>query len=391
MGKYGFHKFIYLIGRLPLALMMRLKYGFRTDRIPETHEPFLLLSNHTTEDDMFMTVAASRKHMYFVCGEHLMRNKTYGGALRTLADPIPVPKGGTSVKALIEMIKRLQSGKNICMFHEGKRSFHGETIPAPESIGTLVKKAGCTLITYKIQGGYFTYPRWARGHKRRGHVEGHVAGVYDSAYLSSLSDREIADTVNRDLYENAYSTQREKMWVYRGKNLAAGLDYVLFVCSECGTWDRMVTDGNTLSCEHCGKKWLHDEYGFLRGENTKFDNVLDWMRWIEKEFDTKAAQLTPSEMLFSHPSTLLYRMDKNYRNTDLLTDTADVYTDRIEIGGYVFPFGDITALSILYGNIVLFTYRQTYYGLTGDGFCAWKCARLWHLAKGDTDDPAKEI
>lgn len=46
---------------------------------------------------------------------------------------------------------------------------------------------------------------------------------------------------------------------------------------------------------------------------------------------------------------------------------------------------------ILFGNILLFTYDDVYYGLTGETFHAWKAGRLWHLVKGDADDRTKEL
>lgn len=52
------------------------KYSFKTDKVPKVGEPYIMISNHTTEEDMLFAGLASRRHMYFVCGEHLLRNKT---------------------------------------------------------------------------------------------------------------------------------------------------------------------------------------------------------------------------------------------------------------------------------------------------------------------------
>ena len=390
-----FHKAVYAAVRPLIGLYVKLKYGFTTDRM---QEPFLLLSNHTTEDDMFFTGLACRDHMYFVCGEHLLRNPRYGRLLRDLVDPIPVPKGGASLTAVREILRRLKAGSNVCMFPEGKRSFHGETIPSSVSLGKLVKKAGCALVTYRISGGYFTYPRWARNHPRKGHAEGKVVGIYSSGELAKLTAEEITAIINRDTYENAYATQRSRHWRYRGDHLAEGLEHVLFLCPRCHAMDSMRTEGNAFSCCKCGLSGRYNDYGFLEGEGLPFDNVLDWMRWIEPEFDACVLAQEADALLFEQPDVLLYRMMDGYRNASIATDGLRVFRDRMEFGPvekasafYCFPFGEIDSMSVLYGNILLFTYKGTYYGLTGDAFHAWKCARLWHLCKGDTKDPTKEI
>ncbi|MCR5594396.1 MAG: 1-acyl-sn-glycerol-3-phosphate acyltransferase [Lachnospiraceae bacterium] len=397
-GPSALHKIIYTIAVFVIKPAMKIKYGFKTDKVPDIKEPFILLSNHTTEDDMCFTAMAVRGHMYFVCGEHLLRNKLYGKLLRILIDPIPVPKGGASLEAVRSIYKRLKAGDNICMFPEGKRSFHGETIPSSVALGKLVKSAGCALVTYRIQGGYFTYPRWARKHHRKGHIEGHVVGVYGSNELSGMSAKEITDVINRDTYENAYETQRIKMWKYRGDNKAVGMEHILFICPKCKKMDTIRSDGDFFFCSDCGMNGKYNEYGFLEGKELLFDNVLSWMRWIEPEFDKYAEGFKDGELMYTEEGVLLYHMRDGYRNEDILTDTLKVYKDRMEIGtkdngeaAGVFSYDDISSLSILYGNILLFTHNGVYYGLTGDRFRAWKCARLWHLIKGDTSDPSREI
>ncbi len=391
MSKKILHRAVYGLIRAFIRPVIKRKYSFSTDYVPETGEPYIMLSNHTTEDDMLFTGTASRKHMYFVCGEHLLRNKLYGKPLRLLADPIPIPKGGSAVKAVIEILRRVRAGFNVCMFPEGKRSFHGETIPSAVSLGMLVKKAGCALVTYRITGGYFTYPRWARGHHRRGHVEGKVVGVYSSRQLAAMSAEEVTGIINRDTYENAYETQREKMWRYEGKDKAACMESLMFICPKCGKTDTIETSGDSFRCTACGMSGIYNDYGFLEGEDLPFDSVHSWMRWIEPRFDGFVSGHAAGETLYTENEVLLYRMNDGYRNEDVTTDTLTVCKDSFSIGEYIFPFSEISSLSILYGNILLFTHKGTYWGLTGESFRAWKCGRLWHLEKGDTNDRTKEM
>ena len=384
------YRAVYRVVRLFIKPYVRKKYGFSTDLVPKMSEPYLMVSNHTTEEDMFFCGLASRQPMCFVCGEHLLR-KGYGRLLRTLADPIPVPKGGTAVRASIEIMKRLRAGVNVCMFPEGKRSFHGVTIPSSEALGTLVKKAGCALVTYRIRGGYFTYPRWARGHHRKGRVDGGVAGVYSSGQLAEMSAAEITELINRDTFEDAVETQRTEMRTYTGTDRAKGMELLLFICPSCGAWDSLETSGDSFVCSACGRGGVYNDYGFLEGDGAVYDNVRDWMKFTEAEFDRRVASLPGDCLVAKEENVLLYRMLDGYENEDVCRGEATVFRDRIEAGGFIFPFREITALSILYGNILFFTHKKVYWGITGDGFKAWKCGRLWHLEKGDTNDRTREM
>ena len=191
---------------LPVFSVLLRKYSFRTDRVPQMDEPFLMLANHATESDHFMAACAAQTPMTFVCGEHLLRGK-YGKLLKNIADPIPVPKGASAVLAVKEILRRLRRGENVMLFPEGSRSFHGETLPMTNAIGKLVKMGRSALVTYRIQGGYFVAPRWAY-HFRKGPMEGRVVNVYSSEQLKGMTAAQITEAINRDLYENAYETQR---------------------------------------------------------------------------------------------------------------------------------------------------------------------------------------
>ena len=68
------HRVVYAVAQPFVGLLLR-KYEYRTTKAPKLDEPYLVVANHTTESDMLMVASAFRRHMYFVCGEHLFRTK----------------------------------------------------------------------------------------------------------------------------------------------------------------------------------------------------------------------------------------------------------------------------------------------------------------------------
>ncbi len=360
-----------------LSPLLLRKYSFRTDRVPEMHEPFLMLANHTTESDFLMAARAAHTPMDIVCGEHLLRGR-FGKVIQWLCDPIPEPKGASSLPAVKEILRRLRSRHSVLLFPEGCRSFHGETLPLDRSIGKLVKMSGAALVTYRLQGGYFVAPRWAY-HFRRGPVRGQVMRILSSEELRHMSVQEVTDIINCDLYENAYETQKQSAHPYKDRRLAEGLENYLVICPHCGCYDTLKTKGNAFHCACCGYGGVMCEYGFLWGRNLKFNTVYDWGKWMEQRFDEDRQRRPANSVFFQENAVQLYEIDlKQHCRHDVQTGSLQVYRDRLEMDGYVFLFSDIPRMAMLYyGKTLLFTCGKNYYGITGEAFHAWKIDRLY--------------
>jgi hypothetical protein len=59
-----------------------------------------------------------------------------------------------------------------------------------------------------------------------------------------------------------------------GKELAEGLENVIYICPECDAINSIETSGNDFKCSQCNTEGHVDEYGFLHG--FKFDNLVEW-------------------------------------------------------------------------------------------------------------------
>ncbi|MBR5740706.1 MAG: hypothetical protein IKX81_05340, partial [Firmicutes bacterium] len=183
------------------------------------------------------------------------------------------------------------------------------------------------------------------------------------------------------------------MWTYQGGDPAEGMEKYLFKCPVCGAYDMMWAKGEEFGCTACGMKGRIDEHGFLVSTDDRhlpFDNTYDWTRWMEKEFDSYVESMG-DQLLFTEKDATLFVKDDNYEDRDLQTCDIQLYGDRMVMGDMEFRFADITGLTIIYSDEMFFTHQGTYYGMRGDLFHAWKCARLWQLAQGIADDPTKEI
>ena len=375
------YKFIYKAVRSLVPFILR-KYGFSTDRINKRDEPYIVVANHLTEVDMLMVAGAFSEHMYFVAGEHLLRTKA-GPKIKWAQDPIFTYKGAPSVDTMREVIRRIKAGHNVMIFPEGSRSFNGETIRLDSGIAKLVKIAGCSLATYRIEGGYFVAPRWAYT-TRTGPMKGHIVNIYSSEEVKSMSREELTDCINRDIYENAYETQRRNMYKYKGERLAEGLENYLVKCSCCGAFDSMVTEDDRFRCAECGQSGRYTQEGFLEGEGLRFDSVYDWGVWSEKETCRYIEEYEGEGPVFCDNDAVLYEVLTDHSRIDLTSGEVKGFKDRLEIGTEVFDFEDISGMDMLYyGKTLVFTYKKRHLAITGEHYHAIKYQKLYNVHLSD--------
>ena len=269
-----FHRFIYKMVSFVMKVYLQ-KYSFRTEKVPKLDENYLFISNHTTNYDFVIAGNASPETMYFVCEEALMKIPALGTLLKVVADPIPITTGQPSLIDIRNIMNRLHDGKNVCLFPEGRHSYHGVTMKQENSIGKMVRLSGAALVTYRIRGGFFTKPRWSRN-ARYGPIWGEVKGIYSSEQLRTMSNEEITDIINRDIYEDAYNTQLKMHYRYTGKDKAEGMEKYTFFCPRCFKQDTIRSQGDSFWCEACDLKGEYNDEGFLTGSNLPFDNIRDW-------------------------------------------------------------------------------------------------------------------
>lgn len=264
----------------PLAVVyLKLFFDYTYKKAPKREENYIVLSNHVSDYDPIFVAASFRKQMYFVASEHIARWGWLFKIIDFLVSPIMRYKGTVAASTAIDILKRVKSGSNVCVFAEGVRTWDGVSSPIMPSTAKLIKKAGCGLYTYKIIGGYFASPMWCGSNTRRGPIHGAPVNYYSKEQLLTMTTDEIYEAIIRDLHEDAYERQIAEPKRYRGKNLAEGLENLMFICPSCKQRDAFESKGNTVYCKHCGLTYTYDEYGMLRdGDFTTVKEFVDWQK-----------------------------------------------------------------------------------------------------------------
>lgn len=337
--------------RLLLKLTKKTMYIlFRSDMetLKDVPEPYLLLSNHTTDFDCAFIAAASQAPVSFVATENILRMGLLGNLAAKLFHPIIHYKGTMGITTSKHIIKAMRDGKNVAMFPEGNRSFNGTTCPIPPATAKLARMSRGTLVTYRLEGGYLSSPRWAST-LRKGQIRGRVAGVYTPEMLKVMTAEEIQAAIEKDLQTDAYEEQGERPIVFKGRKRAECLESAIFLCPVCEKIGTLKSHGNHLSCG-CGFTAEFDEYGMVKTSQGSY---------TVPELDEKQKRIiaeickTPADVCLFSDEIKEQFINKKHKAADSRTAVFCAYSDRFIAGDMVIPFERITGISINQRNLLL--------------------------------------
>ena len=372
---YKRHVYFWKIVRPLVIVFSYFKFGYRYKKAENLPEKYIVLSNHTTDFDPLFVAASFKKQMYFVASEHVARWGYLSKLLFYWLAPIVRYKGTTATATVMDMLRKVRDGANVCMFAEGARCWDGVTDTFLPSTGKVIKSAKCALVTYRLEGGYFASPRWSTSNTRKGRLYGAPVNVYTKEQLAKMSVEEINQAIQKDLYEDAYQRQLESPVRYRGKNLAENMENLIYICPECGELDTFSSKGDIVTCKECGFSFKYTEYGMLEG--APFKTVKDFAAWQRKE----AEKAVEAGTTYTAPHATLKTI-ANHQETMMNEGYASLGKDGIKVGSTKIPFEDVMDLAMHGKRSIVFSTKENYYEMKpAEGSCAYKFHLLYEMYK----------
>lgn len=362
------HRAVIEFARLIYDPYLRIKYRYKFEKVDYRKGNFIALANHTTNlDSMFLGISF-KQHMYFVAGEQLFRMGWISTLLRVFLNPIKRMKAKTEAKTAVNMLRALQAGHNICMFPEGSCTWNGETSTIIQSTAKLIKKAGVTLITYRVEGGYPTMPRWSKS-IRPGRMTGVIGNIYEPEQLKIMTVDEIYNKICEDLYVNSV-TMSDK-YEYKGKTLAENLETALFICPKCNGISTYTSKNDMFTCT-CGVKLKYDTHCRLNDMEHKdfpFISVLEWDKWQREWVINNITKFkeNPDTVITSDINQDLYTYTDNETTEHILTGTMALYPDRFVFKDnkkdkeVIIKLEDITDIAIVTMTTLTFSCSDIHY------------------------------
>lgn len=377
--------------RHTLGIYIKNKFKYRIQKYVPREKAYLLLINHTNENDPFFASLLLPGYVRFVATEQLTEGPA-GKLVKFLVNPIPRKKGACADDTVEYIKTNLRLGISVALFPEGVVSINGQSGYFSPRTGELVKLSTGGLITCRITGGYLCDPVWAK-HPRRGSAEGKIVHEYTREELDKMSVSEINAAIANDLYVNAYEEQRKNPKRYRGKAFADGLENALFICPKCHGVGTMQSEKDDYFCK-CGYKVTLGENGFFNGESMIFDNVLDWDLWqreyIKKQIPVwKQDHKTPIAADVGALKKGLKLVETTGNKKRFLMENAKMtlYCDRLELTdetkSELFMLSDISRMGSHRSSGLMFTCGGRYYeAASKQEWPVFKYVALWRFLTG---------
>lgn len=357
---YHRHNFLYRLLRPLVAIFLKCKFRYKYEKAKNLPKNYIVLSNHTTDFDPVFVATSFNRPMYFVASEHITRWKTAYKLLDFAFNPIIRYKGTVAASTVMETLRRVKYGENVCLFAEGVRSWNGETGPILPSTAKMIKSAKCGLVTYKLTGGYFVSPNWSTSKVRRGKVRGNIVNIYTAEQLSQMTEEEIYNIITTDLYENAYERQLSELNKYKGKKLAEGIENIIYICPKCGEHDTLVSLNDTVTCSKCGHSFRYNKYGILEGttHKTVYNLYNHEMTILKKDVAAKKA--------YTAPTATISKIERNHIKESLGEGKLTIDPDTLKCGKNEFITKNIQDMAIYGKHGLVFTYDNEYYEIIPD-------------------------
>ncbi len=262
------------------GVYLRIRYNVKVklhDKYPK--KPFIFMANHAHLTDPFILGGVVPYAISY------MANAEAAGKLRQvmgkLVGIIPKKKGIMDPKAVIGTFKSLKKGNIVGIFPEGDRSWDGETDKIYDNIVKLIRRAKVPLQLVNISGNYLSWPRWAKT-KRRGKIiaEFHTLSVDQ---INSMGDAELYNKIKNILYNNDVKNKTMQNIKFKGKEVAEGINYLLWICPECMSHDSIYGYQDTIECKSCRKKWSINANQIITPASFFGNDTKDWFDWQKEQ------------------------------------------------------------------------------------------------------------
>lgn len=266
--------------------------------------PYIALCNHQSFFDMYYTnrlFQNAKANPSYVVNRHFVSHPL----LRRI-----VPKSGVIPKKLfcpdlavpVQIMRMLKKGYPVIIFPEARLSVDGRAYPIVDRGAAFYRRLKTDIVILKIRGSYFAKPKWRKRFFRTD-VFVSAERVITKEKIAAMTD----DALNRLIDDAlAYDASEETVGAFRQKDMAKGLENVLYRCVDCGALYTTKGAGNALVCSACGREHRLNERYLFDGEPSSIGAYYARIKDLEK------AELSELR-LEADVDTVIYRDTGRYR------------------------------------------------------------------------------
>jgi 1-acyl-sn-glycerol-3-phosphate acyltransferase len=332
----------------------------------EPSPPFILMANHSHIRDPQMIGAYMKNTINYMANVEGVSG--FQRFIAKLVGAYGKQKGAPDIKALKMTIDLLKDGHVVGIFPEGDRSWDGETAAFIPGSAVLAKKYKIPIRIASLTGNYITFPRWAKNARR-----GRILIDYYTISKEEVINTEIAQLQTKIislLHHDDIKDQKNKNILFTGKAFAEGIQYLLWLCPQCGEHDTLYGEENQVICSSCGAHWLLDGSLRISTTNIQGEDLKDWSKWQEQELKSLCENLSIDKLTETKSIVLAEKVKRKLVNScrgDLI-----LYRNRVEFisdncENITFTVNHLAHYIDNFNQIFEFDYRKKRYSINFNG------------------------
>lgn len=257
-----------------------------TDLFEAVKPPFIVVGNHSTLVDPFLTNFFVPHPIHWVSSDGNMRNPFMRFLLIKLVGSIPKSKAIPDIETVNWIVRIIRKQKGVVGFYpEGQTTWNGLSLPSFSATAKLMKLLKVPVVCALSKGAYMTKPRWAYN-RRDSHMEIAFSQLFAPEEFASLSVSQIDDRLAAALAHDDPSWAASKKIRFDEPRRAEHLELALYACPSCGALQTLSSCGSVLSCQACGFGAEYGAFGevFPLGSTQgsslpRISSVADWDAW----------------------------------------------------------------------------------------------------------------
>ncbi len=322
--------------------------------------PYLVVANHSCWLDYMITTASMYPvRMNYVGAYNFFRDKVLSRVF-TWMGVISKNQFTNDLSSIKKMKSVVQNGGVVAIYPHGCLSNDGRPGGfAVFGIAKLVRFLNVPVVAVHTSGGYLTRPRWTKN-ARYGRLDTTVRPVLTVDQIRELSEEQIYQAVTGALDFDDHAWQRERMIPFKGKNVAEGVEYVLYKCPKCFAEFTLRSEGDRMYCSDCDNSVRMNQYMFWEPEKQDtvyFSGIDQWFDFqkghLEREIEAPDFRLSAStKLLCAEPDKYGYQ----HLGSGVVSLTLDAitYTGSVadEEKTLVFPMKNILMIPYAAGEYI---------------------------------------
>ena len=241
--------------------------------------PYLFLLNHTEILDPIMVTAVMPRHIRWVAGAYLFKNKFLHKVIGEWCTAIPKQQGRSDLSMVKNIQKALKEGDSVGLFPEGTRTWDGEMMPINYvPLAKMVRYFKVPVLFVHLEGGFAHHPRWA-DYKRKGKVTVNVKYHLSAEQIASMDLQTLQDTIKEYIRFSNDEWKQTVDYSYVSDQRAEGAQRLLYMCPKCRAVDSLKTVGNRITCSKCNTASVLDNNDNLTSVEVPFTRLSEWHSW----------------------------------------------------------------------------------------------------------------